>query len=200
MKKYLFLTFDSPVDSHEIAVSGEIKNPFGIAIALVKRGHDVIIVTNKPNSKNLLGTEFFQGVKVIYFRDLPSFGIIRYLLRSIVFPLVVLSKVDRKGRILVSHSCYASLLMRGVNYITPHGTNIPEYRAESEEHARTILLRLKRLNSRIQGYLDSIAMKNSEIVLSVSSFQMNEMDEIYRIPRDRMRLAYNIPMCYSIYN
>lgn len=198
MKKYLFLTFDSPIDSKEVAVSGEIKNPFSIAISLVKRGHDVMIVTNKPKSKNLIGTEHIQGVKVVYFRDLPTFGIIRYLLRALAFSLVVHLSLDRKGRVLVSHSCYASLFIKGVKFITPHGTNIPEYRAESEEHELNLLARLKRLNSIIQGYLDSISMKKSDNVLSVSKFQMDEMEVIYGISRDRMSLAYNIPMCYSM--
>lgn len=193
---YIFYCFDFPISSKEIVVSGEIKNPYSIALALVNKGHKVKVITNKVKSEKIIGKREFSGLKVYYFRDLPFFGIIRYILRSFVFCLFNFF-IDTKGYLKASHSCYSSLLIRNVKYLTPHGTNIPEYKAESFKE-RGFLQRLKLLNSRLQGYLDSVAMKNANNVLSVSAFQMKEMKEIYNVPNNKMELAYNIPLMHTM--
>lgn len=198
MKKYIFYTFDSPIDEKEISVSGEIKNPISIAIALANRGNRVTIITNKPNTSKLMGKKMYKGMEIIYFRDMPFFGVIRYLLRSVCFYLITIFYVRKRKRIIVSHSCYATLLISGVRFITPHGTNIPEYKAESHDNNKGIIGKLKLLNSKLQGKLDSYAMSKAHTVLSVSRFQMNEMNEIYGINCSNMRLAYNIPLCITL--
>ena len=194
MKNYVFYTFDSPINDGEVSVSGEIKNPFAIALELVNRGHRVTVVTNKPSSRKIIARTAFKGVEIIYFRDLPLFGILRYLLRSFSFSLVSLVLIPNKNVVKISHSCYASLFIRNIAFVTPHGTNIPEYAAESLKEKRTLLGRLKTVNSTLQGFLDALAMRRAGKVLSVSRFQMKEMFDIYGIPVEKMSLAYNIPL------
>lgn len=198
MKNYVFYTFDSPINDAEISVSGEIKNPFSIALALVDRGHKVTILTNKPTSDRIVARTMYRGIDIIYFRDLPFFGVLRYLLRSASFALVSLIFVRHEGIVKVSHSCYASLLINNVEFVTPHGTNIPEYAAESSKEKLTLLGRLRLLNSRLQGSLDAVAMRRASKILSVSKFQMNEMFDIYGIPKEKMSLAYNIPLSIGL--
>ena len=129
---------------------------------------------------------------------MPFFGVVRYILRSLCFYLITVFCIKKRESIIVSHSCYATLLISGVRFITPHGTNIPEYKAESLGENTSFIGSLKRLNSKLQGKLDSYAMLKADTVLSVSRFQMNEMNEIYGINYDDMKLAYNIPLCITL--
>lgn len=193
--RILLLAYDFPVSQNEVLVSGEIKNPFSMALALRNKGHDVEVLTNK----RLLGkywkcsTAQHSGIKVDYWRDLPFLrGFFRYVIRSFWFYLYSRHK---RYDVIYSHSAYSSLLLRKRPVLLcPHGTNVPEHKAESQKVRLTVIERLKRINSNIQGFLDTSSMSGATLIQSVSQFQQREMSEIYKVPSVKMKVVYNIPL------
>lgn len=194
MLNILTLAFEFPTSSTAPIVSGEIKNAYNFIMELKRKGHKITVlnVTQEkcPDVYNL------ENVTVYRVGDIKLRGIIRYLYRAFKVRSMA-NRLVREGNrydVIHSHISYGSvgIIMSKLNdkflITTPHGTNIPEIKTELSGSLKD---RLRRINAELQKMLDVFAFTKSQIIVSVSAFQLKEMKEIYKVGSDSMKVIYN---------
>jgi len=177
-------SFDEPI------VSGEIKNPFYLTLALRKMGHNITVIAHNAN-KNVWD---FNGVRIYSIGNGPLKGVLRSSTRNCMEMKKILELVkEEKIDIIHAHiltSIVGLIFLKKIGKImfpivfTAHGTQIPEMYANMNGFSFHDILR--KLNGWVQYQFDRFSYVNSDKVISVSNYQTKEMMEIYRVPKKKI--------------
>ena len=183
-----------PRSLEEPIVSGEMKNPFYLSQALRKLGHTVFVVSHN----SYVGRWDFNNVLVYNVGGEISKGVLRSFERNFK-ELAFFSKFLSIQKVDIIHShimttSFGLILKRKIKLLeipiitTAHGTQIPELYANIEGYR---LRKIAKLNGFFQYHIDKFSYANSDKVISVSRYQVKEMLEIYRVPKDKIRIIPN---------
>ena len=190
----LFITTRYPRSYQEPIVSGVVKNPFSASLALARAGHAVTVITDGPHT----GVWDFEGVTV--------HGVGEGFLKGVVAAFFVDIKISlqffrmRNQRFDVVHIHSGNLLffflLKKMGFVpcpvvyTAHGTSTPELRANTADSfsLRTILLRI---NGFAQEVIDRVMWSGSDMLVSASDYQIEEMRTLYGLPKEKIVRVYN---------
>lgn len=195
----LSIVFRYPRNENQEVVSGEVKNAFHFTNSLIsKSAHSSIISFEEDLDENYVENRA-DGVMILRISTPKSRGVIRYLTRVCNGYFFCRKKVLKKYDIVHSHVTYGSLLavllgFRKVLVTTPHGTNYQEIQTELTNSAKD---RLRKINAELQRILDSFAMNASALNISVSEYQVPDMQHHYKCVRP-ISVVYNgVPDYYK---
>ncbi|WP_018415246.1 glycosyltransferase family 4 protein [Teredinibacter turnerae] len=190
--KILVLAYKFPHLEDSAVVSGEVKNPFNFCIEMVSQGHEVSVLTIDSVDKGM--DLSLWGINIAVLPDLKLKGVIRYLYRAYSVKRW-LDKNYSKYDLIHSHAAFLGLGALFSNNLsttkfisTPHGTNVPEI---GTELGANLVDYLKWINAWLQMKLDSVVYRKSLLCVSVSRYQIEEMQKIYGIDRSRIVVVYN---------
>lgn len=183
-----------PYSLREGVVSGETKNPFYLSQALRKMGHKVLVISDSiykaPSNFS------FNGVEVINIGKMPLKGIAYYFAANIAELKKFINLDYDDFDMINAHfgiSGIITLKKLGVLHIpiitTAHGTVLPEARANTESNLFYNIV--VRLNGEIQQRIDYFTWFNSDKVISVGKFQLMEMIELHKLPREKVVVIPN---------
>jgi len=201
----LTLAVGFPESLREATISGEVKNAYSLVKLLERKGHEVYVVSAptiwQSNKKRILNPRLRITQKGI------GSGIFRYLLRAILMTPDIYSLL-RNNRIDVFHChspvqllpiWFALLVFRPCRnipiFVTAHGTYLPEFYADVRE-AKGFRNFLKKINSWLQYRLDRFLYKRFNKVIVTSSYQIKEMQDIYKIPQKKLCIINNPAAIY----
>ena len=195
--KICIITNKFPKSFNEPIVSGEIKNPFYLARALKEMGHDVIVITHNF----IKDTYFFDGIKVYSAGESILKGVLTTLDRTFKQFKYAL-KVIKKEKLDIIHGHVLSSIisiiflkkMRKTHapiVFTAHGTAIPENYANLHLDKFSLYEFLIKLNGWMQYPIDRFMYINADKVISVSNYQVREMTEIYKVPKNKIIVIPN---------
>ena len=190
----LLFTQNCPKNFNEPVISGMVKNPFYLSLSLVSKGHEVTVITTGDEKESW----DFKGVKI------HSIG--RGILKGVVHAFFMEMKMFLKflkirkgndfGVINVHHlNILPLLLLKKIGSVkvtiiyTAHGTSTPEMKASFKGFSFFNLLVY--INGYIQHFLDYICYKVADKVVSVSMFQVEELEGLYKVPRNKIEVIYN---------
>ena len=191
--KILVLAYKFPRNATDAIVSGEVKNPYNFCVELAKRGHEVKVISLDSVTESV--NYQINKVNVTTIPDLKIKGALRYLIRAIKIRKTINSELGSfTPDIVHSHISFSGLgflfskIKQTPLVSTPHGTNIPEINTELR---LSFVDWLRRINSIIQRELDSFVYKRSHHLISVSKFQLEEMEVIYGLDMKKTTVVYN---------
>ncbi len=191
----LIFTKKYPKSFREPIVSGLVKNPFYLSLALRELGHNVGIITFGRQE----GTWYFDGIEVSCAGRGPLKGTAGLFFLDIKMTLLYLELAKkRKFDIIHIHSgnLAAFFLLRQAGLVkTPviysaHGTSTPELRANMRKEASLKNLLLL-ANGKIQERVDAFMWRRSDRTLTSSRYQIKEMREIYGVPAEKTECIHN---------
>lgn len=190
----LIFTQNYPKSYNEAIISGMIKNPFYLSQTLKKAGHNVTVITSgdKP------GEWTFDKVRV----HCVGRGILKGVIHAFVMELKMFIKflsLYKKEQLDVIRIHQLNVLpiifLRKMKFIKcpviyiAHGTSIPELKASFKGFSPYKVLLYA--NAKVQCFIDKISWKLSDVVISTSRFQIEEMENIYKVPKDKIACIYN---------
>jgi glycosyltransferase involved in cell wall biosynthesis len=195
------LTYEYPVSIDEAVVSGEVKNPFSLAQGLIANGHRLTVV-NVPFLTKVPDVRGLRDDRLTPTYDVPegrSTAVIRYALRTRNverflrnqtlprFDVIHAQAPALAGSVVLARR--RNQLLSGVRLVTTgHGTNLPEADADAKVSLRQ---RARIANARLVLPIDRWAFKASDAVVSVSSFQREELERLYGVPKKKIAVIYN---------
>lgn len=198
--RVLMLVYQFPSSDAEPIVSGEVKNPYYLVRGLLRRGHEVRVISVPVLTRTRpIGTFITEAGTAFSIRDGRGRGVLRYLDRI----RQVYSALRRRdlGQFDVIHA-HAPSLGLGAHFarmhltgsrpslvVTAHGTYLPEFRADFETFRWRDLLR--HLNAGMQFHVDRMAFGVADKVAAVSRYQVKEMVRLYRVPESKISVIYN---------
>lgn len=192
--KILFITTHYPASYREPIVSGVVKNPFSASVALARAGHSVTVLTDGPHR----GKWEVEGVHAYGVGQSPLKGVAAAFISDIRISARFLRLREENFDIIHIHSgnLLFFFLLKRMGFVrcpvvyTAHGTSTPELRANTEGSLslRTILLRA---NGLAQEVIDKIMWSGSDMLVSASDYQIEEMRTLYRLPEKKITRIYN---------
>jgi len=186
--KICMITREYPSSFNEPIVSGELKNPFYLSQKLREIGYDITVITHNKNR----GIRNFNGVRIYDISEGFLKGVVRSTTSSLNEVKEFLKLIREEDfDIIHAHLSVAGLaLLKKVGKIripiitTAHGTSLPETEANLEEFS--FYNTFARLDSWMQYRIDCFAWHNSDKVISAGKYQVREMLEIYRLPKEKV--------------
>ena len=198
--KILFLAYEFPTSEQEAIVSGEVKNPYSLAFGLAERGH-YLHVLSVPFLTRTVRRVSVRKSGAFDTTDIPEgrgWAVVRYVWRAANVARVLAHRqvdydvVHAEAPALALGVIMARLLnwrLRGVRLVTSgHGTNLPEADADADFNLRQ---RLRTWNARLVLPVDRLAFSLSDVVVSVSDFQREELVRLYGVRPDRISVIHN---------
>jgi glycosyltransferase involved in cell wall biosynthesis len=182
------ITKKYPYSFNEAIVSGEIKNPFYLSQTLKRMNHDVTIITHNTSKS----VRSFNGIKICDIGEGFLKGVIRSTTRNLkgVKKFLELIKEEDFDIIHAHYSIAGLILLKKSGRInipiitTAHGTTIPELYADIE--GSSFYNTLARLNGWAQRHIDRFAWLNSNKIISAGNYQVSEMLEVYKLPKEKI--------------
>jgi len=188
------LTRAYPESDDEPIVSGMNKNPYYLSQTLQEQGHEVTVVTH--GQKVIART--VGGVTVKQIGEGYLRGFVRAATESVKGALECRRLIDESGDYDVLNVHYAApgvglakqLGALAVPLVsTAHGTILPEIRANVGSN--TLHDRLHLINALAKSRLDRYSWEQSDKVITAGEFQVAEMEEIYGLPKSKLRPIAN---------
>jgi len=190
----LFITTRYPKSYQEPIVSGVVKNPFSASLALARAAHEVTVITDGDRSEQ----RDFEGVKVYSVGRGFLKGIVSAAFLDVKIARQFLALRSKKFDIIHIHSGNLLLLflLKKLGAVdcpivyTAHGTSTPELRANlgGSYSLKSILLRV---NGWVQERIDALMWAHSDLLISASDYQIEEMNNVYGIPKEKVARVYN---------
>jgi len=190
----LFITTRYPRSYQEPIVSGVVKNPFSASLALARAGHAVTVITDGPHT----GVWDFEGVTVHGVGEGFLKGVVAAFFVDIKISLQFLRMRNERFDVVHIHSgnLLFFFLLKKMGFVrcpvvyTAHGTSTPELRANTAGSfsLRTILLRI---NGFVQEVIDKVMWSGSDMLVSASDYQIEEMKTLYGLPGEKIVRVYN---------
>lgn len=191
MKTLIFIGYNltnSPLDEISL-VSGEIKNANYLMQSLKDLDIEVIPIsvdlyhkTAEKNDYSLLKSSskgvfrwFFESKKINHFLSMLPMKMDSTLIYLTVPSYLPFLKIPKGVKVIV----------------TAHGTYWPELLADLKYERSFLKKTLHLINGYIQMSIDKYAFKKANFLHSVSDFQIKEMIETYKIPKDRIQAIRN---------
>lgn len=186
----ILITTSFPESVDEPIISGEHKNPYYLGKTLSERGHKVTVLKHWGNQDDYE----IHGIRVITIGEGEGKGFVRSFTRS-VRQIPAAREILKQEEIDIIHSHVLStsiglIFLRNHGYIetpiisTAHGTSVPEIKANLGNMDTKEMLYY--VNAHAQKYLDTYAWTRSDVAISVSEFQLEEMQDVYDVPREKV--------------
>lgn len=192
--------YEVPSNLKEAVVSGEVKNPYSLMRGLVSHGHELTIFSIPFLTKSVKKSGWRSECDIPTF-DIPEGrgrGVLRYMDRinraaREIAPILKEKKFDVIHAQVPGLGVAAQRACRLANVNLPivttgHGTNLPEADADGVFSLRQ---RLRRVNARLELFVDRAGYKVSDAVVSVSDFQRKEMMDLYKVPPEKLYVIHN---------
>ena len=197
--RLLMLGYEFPSSTGEAVVSGEVKNPASLAWALAARGHSVTVASVPFLTRTQVTSDLRATPGPLPVHDIPEGrgrGVLRYLDRAYRVSRWLRRQDPRDFDVVHAQAPPLALAVRLAGrrwadvplVVTGHGTNLPEADADAHGGLRH---RLRALHARAVVPVDRAGFSAADMTISVSGFQAQELQEIYRVPSDRIRVIRN---------
>lgn len=193
MKVFLFCN-QFPQSYEDAFVSGIVKNAFNQAKSLRKLGCEVSVITDeKPK-----GEWQIEGIEVVSVGHGIGKGVFKAAYLDILFTIKAfrmgITKADiihiHTGNLLFIFILKSFGLFKNPIVYTAHGTLTPELKANFSKKL-SVKERLVKMNGWAQEKIDSFMWKHSDLLISVSEFQCEEMRKIYKVGEEKIVSIYN---------
>jgi len=188
------IIYNYPTSFNEPIVGGAIKNPFYLSQMLKKRGMDITVITYKPNKdKKDKEIEVFNGIKVHIIGQTILKGVFRSLILSFNEAKELLMLLKREDFDIIHTHTFSIMglaILRRLKKIsipilsTAHGTSLPETIANLEK--RSFYSILAKIDAYIEYYIDQYSWLNFDKVISAGYYQVREMIDIYKLPKEKV--------------
>ena len=192
MRVLLFCS-NFPHSHKDAIVSGVVKNAFNHALSLAQNDIKVSVITDGRQS----GKWECNGINVVCVGPGFSRGVVRACMLDILMTIHFLRNKNlydvvhiHTGNLLLFFALKKLRVFKIPVVYTAHGTTTPELGANFDTK-KSFYERLVRLNGIVQEIIDRFMWKNSDLLISVSDFQLKEMKTIYRVSDDRIRTVRN---------
>jgi glycosyltransferase involved in cell wall biosynthesis len=197
------LTYEYPHSMADAIVSGEVKNSYHLARGLVAAGHDVTIVSVPFLTRSVKSAGFRPdpGPPICDVPEGRFRSVVRYALRIRNVERLMAGSLN-DGRFDVIHAESPALAAGAIRarrrrnpagttpiVTTAHGTYLPEVRAGDAGPSVTHLLRTA--GGRLSLRIDRNAFGSSAAVVAASRYQRREMEELYRVPAEKVEIIHN---------
>lgn len=193
--KILIFSQKYPKNFDEAIVSGMVKNPFYLSQALSNTGHQVTVITygRKREHWNMNGVDVWcvgrgilKGVARAFIVDMGMTWRFIRLHKNTHFDLVHIHSGNALFLFLLK-----KLERIGIPIIySVHGTSSPELRANLKDRT-TLKNMLLIANGWIQEHIDRYMWGQADSVVSGSGYQIEEMVDLYSVPREKIACIHN---------
>ena len=192
--RLLVITQDLAPSRDEVIVGGAIKNPYHLVSALLRRGHQISVLSFDRFSHR--DADAAPGAPPVRrFRSLLKLAP-KTVWLNVKSSLAALREARRADLVQSHHPDFtlqiAALkrlgLVKAPLIVKAHGTGFPELHANQWGGVRGLVLRA---NTRIHLHLARFVFGVADRTIASSAFQTKEMTELYAVPTQRLVTIYN---------